>query len=170
VSGGAVVSAIAMRLVPVPKVFAEKLGEALLLDGQPLLVLVLVVAVLPAICEETLFRGLLFSGLSRAGPAIAVISTSLLFGLAHGSIYRLLPTASLGVLLAYARLSTGSLLPGVIVHAINNALAISLLVARPAWAEKLLQNEQVPWWLGAVAALVLAAGVLLMKAPSKRST
>ena len=88
-SAGAVVAALAMRLVPVPKAFSDKLGEALLLDGKPLWLLVLIVAVTPALCEETLFRGLLFSGLSRAGPAVALVASSLLFGLAHGSIYRL---------------------------------------------------------------------------------
>ena len=164
-SGGAAVSAIATRLVPVPREFADKLNEALLLDGQPLWVLILVIAVLPALCEETLFRGLLFSGLSRAGFGVALVSSSLLFGLAHGSIYRLLPTFSLGLLLAYARHTTRSLLPGMVIHALNNALAITVLAVRPAWLEKLLLDDQVPVGLGVAATLVLALGVYLMREP-----
>ncbi|MDI1480708.1 ABC transporter permease subunit/CPBP intramembrane protease [Polyangium sp. y55x31] len=169
-SGGAAVSALATRLVPVPREFADKLGDALLLDGQPLWVLLIVIAVLPALCEETLFRGLLFSGLSRAGFAVALIASSLLFGLAHGSIYRLLPTFSLGLLLGYARHETRSLLPGIVVHGINNALAITILAVRPAWLEKLLQTDQVPVGLGAAAALVLALGIYLMREPREAKT
>ncbi|MDI1429528.1 ABC transporter permease subunit/CPBP intramembrane protease [Polyangium sorediatum] len=166
-SGGAAVAAIATRLVPVPPEFADKLGDALLLDGQPLWVLLIVIAVLPALCEETLFRGLLFSGLTRAGFGVALVASSLLFGLAHGSIYRLLPTFSLGLLLGYARHETRSLLPGILVHGINNALAITILAVRPPWLEKLMQNDQVPVGLGVAAALVLALGVVLMREPRK---
>ena len=162
-SAGAVVTAIVMRLIPVPKAFSEKLGEALLLDGKPLWMLILIVAITPAICEETLFRGFLVSGLSRAGTATTLLVSSLLFGLAHGSIYRLVPTFSLGLLLAYARLTSGSILPGMIIHAINNALAVAIIASKPAWAERLLETENVPWWLAAVAALVLAAGVVLLR-------
>ncbi len=166
-SGGAVVSALATRLVPVPREFADKLGDALLLDGQPLWVLILVIAVLPALCEETLFRGMLFSGLSRAGFGVALVASALLFGLAHGSIYRLLPTFSLGLLLGYARHSTRSLLPGIVVHGLNNALAITVLAVRPAWLERLLAEDQVPLGIGAGAALVLGLGVFLMRAPKE---
>ncbi len=169
-SGGAVVSAFAMRLVPVPRAFSEKLGETMLLDGQPLWLLILVVALAPAICEEVLFRGFLFSGLLRAGPVVALLGSSLLFGLAHGSIYRLVPTAALGLVIGYARWKTGSIVPGAIVHFINNSLAITLLYSRPGWIERLLVGDQVPIWLGVAAVGVLAAGVALLREPSRTST
>jgi len=169
ISAGVVVAAFAMRLVPVPKEFSEKLNETLLLHGKPLWVLLLLIAVLPAICEETLFRGFLFAGLRRAGPALAIVASSLLFGLAHGSIYRFLPTAMLGALLACARLWTGSLLPGMIMHALNNGLVMVLLATRPAWASRFLDGDQVPVWLGAIAAVVLIGGILLLRSPDKRA-
>lgn len=168
-SGGAVVSALALRLVPVPPEFSENLGQALLLDGQPYWVLLLVVALTPAICEESLFRGFLLSGLLRAGPVIALVASSLLFGLAHGSIYRLVPTATLGLIIGIARYRTGSLIPGVIVHFLNNALALTLLYYRPKFLENVLAGAQVPLWVGGIAAIVLALGMWLMRTPPSKS-
>lgn len=162
-SGGAAVSALAMRLVPVPQAFSENLNQALLLDGQPFWVLLVVVALTPAICEEVLFRGFLFSGLLRAGPALALIASSLMFGLAHGSIYRLIPTATLGLVIGFARWKTGSIVPGAIVHFLNNGLALALLYYRPKSLEKIFAADQVPVWLGAIAALILALGLFLMR-------
>lgn len=168
-SGGAAVSALAMRLVPVPQTFADNLNQALLLDGQPFWVLLLVVALTPAICEETLFRGFLFSGLLRAGPALALVASSLMFGLAHGSIYRLIPTATLGLVIGFARWKTGSIVPGAIVHFINNGLALTLLYYRPKSLDALFAGDQVPLWLGAVAALILAGGLWLMREPPSKA-
>ena len=151
-SGGAAVSALAMRLVPVPQAFAEKLEQALMLDGQSFWVLLLAVALAPAICEEVLFRGFLFSGLLRAGPVVALVGSSLMFGLAHGSIYRLVPTATLGLIIGFARWKTGSIVPGVVIHFINNAIGVTVLYSKPAWLEKTLVANQIPVWLGVVAA------------------
>jgi sodium transport system permease protein len=162
-SGGAAVSAVAMRLVPVPQSFADNMNQALLLDGQPLWVLLFVVALTPAICEETLFRGFLFSGLLRAGPILALVGSSLMFGLAHGSIYRLIPTATLGLVIGFARLKTRSIVPGAIVHFFNNGLALTLLYYRPSALEGLFAESQVPLWLGGFAAIILAGGMWLMR-------
>lgn len=166
-SAGAAVSALALRLVPVPQSFSENLNQALMLDGQPLVVLLLVVAVSPAICEEALFRGFLFSGLLRAGPAVALVVSSLLFGLAHGSIYRLIPTATLGFIIGFARWRTGSIVPGAIIHFLNNGLAILLLYYRPAAIESVLGGGQIPVGLGLAAGGILAFGLWLMRDSAK---
>lgn len=169
ISAGVVVSALALRLVPVPKAFSEKLGQVLMLDGQPLWLLLFAVALTPAICEESLFRGFLFSGLSKAGPWIALIASSLLFGLAHGSIYRLLPTATLGFLIGIVRWRSNSLIPGVLIHFLNNGIALTLLYYRPPQLEAYVQGEQIPLWLGGVAAVVLALGLILVWEPKKQA-
>ncbi len=162
ISAGVVVSALALRLVPVPKEFSENLGQALMLDGQPLWLLLFAVALTPAICEESLFRGFLFSGLSKAGPWIALVASSLLFGLAHGSIYRLIPTATLGFLIGIVRWRSNSLIPGVLIHFLNNGIALTLLYYRPPQVDAYVQGEQIPLWLGGVAAIVLALGLILV--------
>lgn len=77
------------------------------------------------IFEEIVFRGLLFGTLRNAlGWPLAAALSAAVFGLAHG--YGSLGFASVfmsGVLWAYAYEATGSLLPGVIAHAMNNIIA-----------------------------------------------
>jgi sodium transport system permease protein len=163
VSVGIVVAAFAVRLVPMPTSFSQKLGEALMLDGLPFWALFACIALLPALCEEAVFRGLLFSGLLRVGPLAAIVASALLFGLAHGSIYRLLPTASIGLVLGWARLSSRSIAPGMLIHAINNGLAAAILYYQPPWATRYLEGANVPWSIAAGALVLLGAGLFLMR-------
>jgi ABC-type Na+ efflux pump permease subunit/membrane protease YdiL (CAAX protease family) len=87
--------------------------------------LLLLGALLPAVCEEAAFRGVLQGSVTRTlGRTPAVILSALVFGLFHMAPVRFLPTAFLGVLLALSVTLTGSLLPAVIWHALNNALAL----------------------------------------------
>jgi sodium transport system permease protein len=82
-------------------------------------------AVLPAICEELAFRGILLSGLRRkVKPAGLVIGIGIIFGLFHMTLFRIAPTAALGMILTAIALMTGSVFPGMLLHAGNNALAV----------------------------------------------
>jgi sodium transport system permease protein len=161
-SGWAVTIGLVARLLPPPETLVKTLETELLLGGKPFFVLVLVTSLTPALCEELLFRGLVFSGLRRLGPAAAVILSALLFGLAHASIYRLLPTVFLGLALGYTRLRSGSIVPGMIIHACNNAIAVGLIYYRPAWAEQATRAGALPWSLTALAAAVFLAGLVLL--------
>lgn len=154
------VAATATRLVPPPRAFVEKLGDTLLLGGRPFPVVLLVVAITPAICEELFFRGVIFAGLRRHGPVVTVIVSALLFALLHGSIYRLIPTFTLGAVLAWARYTTRSIVPGMIVHAMNNGIAVAILFYKPAWAAE--AGEQVPLTWAAVGAAVFVLGMALL--------
>jgi sodium transport system permease protein len=162
-SAGIVVLLLVHTLAPVPERFAKALEGALLLDGQPLWVLLLALAVTPALCEELLFRGLVFSGLRRLGPIAAVVLSALLFAFAHASIYRLVPTFALGALLGYARLKSGSIVPGMIIHAINNGLAMVLLVEQPTWAGPLLEEQRPSVTLTLIALAMCGTAVLLLR-------
>jgi len=113
------------RLVlPLP----SRIEEAGLLEGlldAPLPLSLFLLAVSPAICEEILFRGALLSGLRRdLGPARCLAWEAVLFGAAHGSIYRFVPTAILGMVLAAITLRTKSLFPAILLHATYNALLL----------------------------------------------
>ncbi|WP_437814857.1 ABC transporter permease subunit/CPBP intramembrane protease [Sorangium sp. So ce1078] len=163
VSAWAAIGGTVLRWFPAPEPFARELSELVLLGGQPYLVVVLLVAVTPAVCEELLFRGLVYSGLRRAGPAVAIGVSALLFGLAHGSVYRLLPTFSLGLALGYARHRTGSVLPGALLHALNNGLAVSLLYFKPPSVQGVIEGDVLPWSVTAAGAVVSLAGLLLLR-------
>jgi sodium transport system permease protein len=101
--------------------FARTLAPGSIPDLQTLLFL----CILPALCEETAFRGLLLGGLSmRSGKTAAVIVSALFFAVFHVYWFRFVPTAVLGVLLALCTLYTRSLVPAMLWHALNNSLAL----------------------------------------------
>lgn len=95
------------------------------------LIAVLTVAVLPAICEELLFRGMIFNGLKKLGHKKAILLSALAFALMHTSLQQTVYQFILGVILAYVVYYTGSLLAGILLHFFNNftVILISYLVA-----------------------------------------
>ncbi len=92
-------------------------------------VCVLVTTIAP-IAEETFFRGFFFGALRNwRGPWPAAVLTGIVFGAIHvGSapVVFLVPLAVFGFLLCTVRLRTGSLLPCVALHALNNSLAFGV--------------------------------------------
>jgi membrane protease YdiL (CAAX protease family) len=98
-----------------------------LADQMPLALEVLVLAVIPAVCEELLVRGAIARGIAaRLGPVAGVLLSSAYFALLHLSLARALPTAVLGAALAIVVLCTGSLVPAMLIHALNNTAALLL--------------------------------------------
>ena len=85
--------------------------------------LVLFVVIAPFV-EEVLFRGLGQSLLRRLGPVTAIVLVGLFFGVWHGLLIALLVLVPFGWGLAYLRERTNSVYPGMMVHALFNAVAI----------------------------------------------
>lgn len=101
------------------------MSRAILPAEVPLWELLLLVAVLPGICEEITFRGVLLHGLRRRLRSVALcLVVRGIFALFHLSLVRLLPTFLIGIVLAALTLVTGSLYPAVLWHALSNAFAI----------------------------------------------
>ncbi len=93
----------------------------------------LVIALTPAICEELAFRGALlscFRGTKSKWTGIIIVS--LFFGACHGSIWRMIPTAMLGVAMGYILLETENMLYNMLFHFINNAVPVLMLGAMTA--------------------------------------
>ncbi len=95
----------------------------------PLALSLLIAAVMPAICEEALFRGLLLYTFKKKNKWFTIITSAILFGIFHASVYRFLPTAILGGAMAFIMLETGNLILPVIFHFINNAVGIIFIFA-----------------------------------------
>jgi len=127
------VEALMERFLPVPPELREQLRRVIMPPGgpRPFVVDAIVLALLPALCEEALFRGALLGALRPAGPVAAVGATALLFGFYHGSIWKMVPTALLGVLLGTVALRARSLWPAVAAHLVNNVLV--LVLVRSGW-------------------------------------
>lgn len=85
-----------------------------------LIVYVISVAVIPAMTEEFLFRGVLLGILKKYGESFAVVTSALLFGLMHQNFVQL-PFAFVGGLVfGYITIYTGSIVPAMAVHFANN--------------------------------------------------
>ncbi|HOW65267.1 MAG TPA: ABC transporter permease subunit/CPBP intramembrane protease [Candidatus Paceibacterota bacterium] len=161
------IGGILIRLLPPPESFVKAMEKILLLrqDTPPLWTVWLVLALIPAVCEEFFFRGFILAALRRLGRWPAILISALLFGLAHASIYRLLPTLCLGVLLGWLVWKTGSISCGILAHALNNGIPLTLLntAAQDSVADS-ASNPFLPWSLTLAGSAVLMIGILLLAA------
>ncbi len=159
-----------VRFFPGSDLVVEELTA--ILSGQSLPVTLLVIAVLPAICEEVFFRGFLYSSLKRTfRPATTILLTGFLFGLYHIAPVRIIPTTVLGISMTLGLAWSGSLAIPVLMHLVNNTVAVVLTrYTQPidrvlnAWAPDVGQTTATVLLAGA-ALLLLAAGKRLFKRP-----
>lgn len=86
-------------------------------------ILILVCLLVP-IGEEVFFRGFVYSALRQWGTPLAVGLSAMFFGTVHQQVVHFLPIFALGVVLALLYERTQSLFPAMIVHSVNNLVAI----------------------------------------------
>lgn len=112
---------------------AEQSSVQWLLDPATSWAVRVIVAVYAAfvapVCEEVLYRGMLLTEAMRFrwGVTGAIAAVSVLFALAHGSLVALLPLCLVGVVCALFAVRTGSLLPGIALHATFNLANLALI-------------------------------------------
>jgi membrane protease YdiL (CAAX protease family) len=86
-----------------------------------------VVALLGPVVEELVFRGFLWSALERWLPApIVLAATTALFALAHLDPVHTPAVVLIGLFLGWLRLTSGSLAPSILAHALNNTVGVAL--------------------------------------------
>lgn len=134
-----------------------------------------VVALTPAVCEEMLFRGFLFSAFrGRYKIVVSVLLTAVIFGVYHMSIVRFFTTALLGAALAVIVYYSDSIFPAMMMHAINNGIAV-LQMYHPDTMENIfpLFAVEEPGIMESIVVstmgiLLLAAGVAMFKILQKK--
>ena len=133
------------------------------MDNFGWLVLALILmAVLPAIFEELVFRGMILNGLRKGmGDVCALIFSSLMFALIHGSIQQFIYPFLLGLVLGWLAMRTGSTFTSMLVHFLNNAivLIINYFSVRHGLEMTVAYTNAWVWVVAVVVALV--AGALL---------
>lgn len=103
-------------------------GFLTILDGVPFVPALLLIALTPAICEELMFRGYMFTAFrQKMSLGKAILCVSILFGISHMDIIRILPTALLGAALAYAIYKADSIAASSLIHFLNNAFSVFVL-------------------------------------------
>jgi sodium transport system permease protein len=101
-----------------------------------------IMALLPAVCEELAFRGFVLSGLRHVGHKWwAIALSAVAFGLVHVFLPQKIVAATVGLVIGYVAVQTGSLWPGMLFHAIHNSL--QLLIQR--WAGAVEADPKLPF-------------------------
>jgi len=93
----------------------------------PFVVAFFVIAVMPALCEELIYRGVLFHGYRKSGVWIAVLLSAFLFGMMHMNLNQFTYAFVLGVAFAFIVEITGSILPTVLLHMYINGKSVVVL-------------------------------------------
>lgn len=123
-----IVTQLILFLFPQNMEVAESLNKALFMKDKFLLNL-LIIGLLPAICEEIFFRGFIFSAFSKSKNGVksvklAIICSGVLFGIMHMDFIRIIPTSILGIIFAYSVYKSGSIFVSMLLHFLNNSVAV----------------------------------------------
>ena len=128
------------------------------------LVVVFVIAVTPAICEEFLFRGLILRTFEKAYPAMrAIVFTGIIFAIFHFHPFNLIPLIVLGFFISYIAHYSGSLYSAILIHFVNNfisAIAVYLF-GKEALDDSAIGNTELLWY-GITAFVALIFFVLII--------
>jgi ABC-2 type transport system permease protein/sodium transport system permease protein len=154
------------------------LAESMLgqFPSVPIWLLLASFGLVPAVVEEFCFRGFLFGALRTTLTGWAtVLVTAALFGVFHELLFpgRLLPTMLLGVLLGWVRLKTGSVYPGMLLHALHNCLLLSIAYYRDAlvargWGVEEQQHLPMAWLVASAVAICVATWLMIAATPYAR--
>lgn len=122
----------------------------------------LVIAIAPAIFEETFFRGGLQNILVKwtKNAAVGITITSVIFSVAHTSYYGFLPRFGLGIILGYIYYYGKNIWLNILLHFLNNGFAVTMLyfaTKNGQLKEDALDDTTFPWYISIVAVIVLVA-------------
>lgn len=80
--------------------------------------------VVAPLTEEFIFRGALLAPLRKYGDLFAIVVTSILFSLVHGNLGQIPGALIIGLVLGFVTVKSGSIIPAIIIHFINNGFAV----------------------------------------------
>jgi sodium transport system permease protein len=119
-------------------------GLGAVMEGAPVWLLILLLALLPAVCEELAFRGFVLNGLRRSGHKWgAILVTSALFGVVHMLLQQSLSAFLIGIVIGYVAVKTNSIWPAILFHFTHNSLAVVSGFVTP----QMLETNSIMSWL-----------------------
>jgi membrane protease YdiL (CAAX protease family) len=127
------------------------------------------VVITPGVCEEILFRGLVFVGLYvHQGPRRAVAGAGLLFALVHFNPWQFPALILLGIFLGMLVYWTHSIYPAILAHMVNNALSFAGLNLKVYWGIEFLSADHAysPPLLLALLLVFAATALYLRRQPT----
>lgn len=146
----------------VPKSLEQVNANFEFMKDTPFLLLVLVIAVFPAIGEEILFRGFVYKSFrSKSKVITAVLASSAIFGIYHMSFIKFFTTAILGIVFAVALEYSNSIYIGMMMHFCNNAFSV-FAFKYPKVVEKYIPFFVKEQFTGAQILIMLVISIVLM--------
>lgn len=152
----------------------------------PAILLILVIAVMPAIGEELTFRGVFLNSMSGIRyPILAALLVGIVFGAFHMDLMKLLPTGMIGILLCIMLQNSENMIYNSFFHFLNNFISVALLIlmrsiARiiPAYDQLMEQSFQqsaqmtlagvgLYWIMGCAGPFLIYLGLWLVKRTKK---
>lgn len=127
----------------------------------------IMIALLPALFEETFFRGGMQNLLTRSikTPWVAILITSIVFSLIHISYYGFLARVCLGVVLGFIYYYSRSLWLSITAHFFNNAIAVTqmYILIRQGKSIQEAMNDKYPLWWGLIGTVLLVGLFIYFK-------
>ncbi len=114
-------------------------------------------AVIPAFVEEFAIRGVVMQSLRKYGDWFAIVMSSFVFALMHGNMIQIPFAFIAGIGIGYAVIKTGTMWTGILIHFINNSIAIVSMVI----AENFTQQAQNTFFMLLYAG-VFAVGIICL--------
>ncbi|MGN6494453.1 MAG: lysostaphin resistance A-like protein [Agriterribacter sp.] len=137
------------------------------------LVSLIMIALLPAIFEETFFRGAMQNILNRStgNHWVAIILTSIIFSVIHFSYYGFLARVCLGIVLGLIYYYSQNLWLSIFAHCFNNAIAVTqmYILLKQGKPIREAMNDKLPLWWGLVAIAGLYALFIVFKKISAKA-
>ena len=123
---------------------------------------ILAIAIVGPVLEELLFRGAITKALlQQYHPTKAILISALLFGIFHINPVQILPAFLIGILLAWSYYKTGSLIPCILMHILNNSLSVYLSIKYPEVENMNDLINSTPYTVVLSGAILASAGILL---------
>jgi membrane protease YdiL (CAAX protease family) len=150
-------------ILPMPPGILEEFINLAGVGDQFIYVIVFTILLAP-VTEEMLFRGLLLRGFSgRYSARNAILLSAVMFGIWHLNPWQFFGAVVHGIFLAWWFVNTGSLIPCIVGHALNNALPLFLVrivgLKIQGYTLGSAANQLQPVWFDALGVFLFAFGI-----------
>ncbi len=156
-------------LPPMPE-WLEKVMDQML-EGSPLWATLLSVSVFAPLFEEWLCRGMILRGLlTKMKPATAIVISAAFFAILHMNPWQAIPAFCLGLLFGFVYYKTGSLKLTMLMHCVNNTMAVVLSKIPVLKEAETFMDVMNPWaYAGAYIclAVALASAIVILSSYRK---
>lgn len=155
---------VALVILLCKNVFGIQLTKSDFLEPDSVfacIMFVVAVAIIPAICEEFAMRCCSLQLLRKYGKGFAIFAVSIVFGILHGNVIQFVFAFCIGIVLGYVTIKTDSVIPAILIHALNNGMSAVQSIVTFAAGEKISDYITIGMYIGWIAIGIIGLVYLL---------